>query len=266
MAAIVLSRPLIVANWKLNKTIPNAVRFAMDLAKVFEGRSEADIVLGPPYTALRSVKEVLKGSTIALSAQNLYWEDEGAYTGEVSGPMLVDAGCSYAILGHSERRRQFGETDEQIHKKLKAAFAHNLTPILCVGETLKEREAVQTFTVIQTQLERTLLQFPKGTIEKTVIAYEPVWAIGTKKNASPSQAGEVHYFIRRLLRERSGVADDKVRILYGGSASPDNARALLIEPMIDGLLVGSASLELESFIKIIQLACEGNRARFPVEG
>jgi len=261
MAAGTASRPLIVGNWKLNKTIPQAVRFAMDLAKAFEGRADADIVLGPPYTALKSVKEVLKGSAIALSAQNLFWENEGPYTGEVSAPMLVDAGCSYAILGHSERRRHFGETDEQVHRKIKAAVAHNLIPILCVGETLKEREAAETRTVVQTQVERALLQLPRGTVEKAVIAYEPVWAIGTKKNASPAQAGEVHRFIRRLIHERSGIAENGIRILYGGSVSPDNAKALLAEPMIDGLLVGSASLESESFIKIIHLACEGHQAR-----
>lgn len=256
------SKPLIVANWKLHKTIPEAVRFAMDLVKAFEGRAEADIVLSPPFTALRSVREVLKGSSITLSAQNLYWEDEGAYTGEVSAPLLVDAGCSYVILGHSERRQHFGETDEQIHKKLKAALGYNLIPILCVGETLREREADHTFTVVQTQLERILFRLPKETAQKVVIAYEPVWAIGTGKNASPAQAGEVHHFIRRLLKERLGIKRaEGIRILYGGSVSPTNAKALLIEPMIDGLLVGNASLESESFIKIIQLACEGHQAR-----
>jgi triosephosphate isomerase len=176
--------------------------------------------------------------------------------------MLVDSGCSYAILGHSERRRHFGETDEQVHKKLKAAFAHDLTPILCIGETLKEREAGQTFSVLQAQLERSLFQFPKGTADKAVIAYEPVWAIGTKKHASPAQADEVHRFIRQLLKEQSAIkADGGIRILYGGSVSPDNAKPLLTEPMIDGLLVGNASLEAESLIKIVQLACEGHRAR-----
>jgi triosephosphate isomerase len=256
------SKPLIVANWKLHKTIPEAVRFAMDLVKAFERKTEVDIILGPPFTALRSVKEVLKGSAISLAAQNLFWEDEGAYTGEVSAPLLVDAGCSYVILGHSERRQHFGETDEQIQKKLNTALAHSLIPILCIGETLKEREAVQTFKVVQTQLERTLLQLPKGTAHKVVIAYEPVWAIGTKKTASPAQAGEVHHFIRQLLKERSGIkTDDGFRILYGGSVSAANAKAFLIEPMIDGFLVGNASLESESFIKIIQLACQGHQTR-----
>jgi triosephosphate isomerase len=256
------SRPLIVANWKLHKTIPDAVRFATDLVKAFEGKTDADIVLSPPYTALRSVKEALKGTAIAVSAQNLFWEDEGAYTGEVSAPLLIDAGCSYVILGHSERRQYFGETDEQIYKKLKAALSHNLIPILCVGETLREREATQTFTVIQTQLERSLLQFPKGIAQRVVISYEPVWAIGTKHNASAAQAGEVHHFIRKLLKERAGIkADDEIRILYGGSVTPASAKALLIERMIDGFLIGSASLEPDSFIKIVRLACEGHRAR-----
>jgi triosephosphate isomerase len=165
-------------------------------------------------------------------------------------------------VGHSERRQYFGETDEQIHKKLNAALAHNLIPILCVGETLKERESVQTFAVVQTQLEQSLLQLPKGTAQKVVIAYEPVWAIGTKKTASPAQAGEVHHFIRQLVKDRSGIkTDDRIRILYGGSVSASNAKAFLIEPMIDGLLVGNAGLESESFIKIIQLACQGHQTR-----
>jgi triosephosphate isomerase (TIM) len=260
------SKPLIIANWKMHKTIPEAVRFAMDLVKVFEGKTEADIVLSPPFTALRSVMDILKGSTIALSAQNLYWEDEGAYTGEVSAPLLVNAGCSYVILGHSERRKYFGETDEQIHKKLKAALAHNLIPILCVGETLSEREAGRTFTVVETQLERILLPLPKETLQKLVIAYEPVWATGTGKNASPAQAGEVHHHIRQFLKERLAIKKaERIRILYGGSVSPANTKALMIEHVIDGLLVGNAGLESESFIKIIQLACEGHQAR-PLSG
>jgi triosephosphate isomerase (TIM) len=260
-------KPLIVANWKLHKTIPEAVRFSMDLVKALDGLAEAEVVLGPPFTALRSVKEVLKGSAIALSAQNLYWEDEGAYTGEISAPLLVDAGCSYVIVGHSERRQHFDETDEQIHRKLKAAFFHDLIPILCVGETLVERDSGRTFQVVQTQLERALLRLSKEMARKAVIAYEPIWAIGTRKTATPAQAGEVHHFIRRFLKERLGVQTaNGIRILYGGSVSPSNAKALLIEPVIDGILVGGASLELDSFIKIIQLACEGHQARLSAGG
>jgi triosephosphate isomerase len=256
------SKPLIIANWKMHKTIPEAVRFAMDLVKVLEGKIGADIVLGPPFTALRSVMEILKGSTIALSAQNLHWEDKGAYTGEISAPLLVNTGCSYVILGHSERRQYFGETDEQIHKKLKAALTHGLIPVLCIGETLQEREAGRTFTVLETQLEFILLQIPKETAQKVVIAYEPVWATGTGKNASPAQAGEVHHHIRQFLKERLAIKRaERIRILYGGSVSPANTKALMMEPVIDGLLVGNAGLEPESFIKIIQLACEGHQAR-----
>lgn len=256
------SKLLIVANWKLHKTIPEAVRFAMDFLKALDGKTDADVVLGPPFTALRSVKEVLKGSSIALSAQDLYWEDEGAYTGEISAPLLVDAGCSYVIVGHSERRQHFNETDEQVYRKLQAALTHNLIPILCVGENLLERESGRTFQVVQTQLELGLLRLSKEMARKVVIAYEPIWAIGTQKTAKPEQAGEVHHFIRRFLKERLGAQSaNGIRILYGGSVSPANAKDLLVEPMIDGFLVGGASLEPESFSKIIRLACEGHQAR-----
>jgi len=256
------SIPLIVGNWKLHKTIEEAVRFATDLLKALNGRTEADVVLGPPFTALRPVQEVLKGTSIALAAQDLYWEDEGAFTGEVSAPLLVDAGCSYVIVGHSERRQHFDETNEKIHRKLQAALSHDLIPILCVGESLVERESGRNFRVVQTQLEQGLPRLSNETARKVVIAYEPIWAIGTRKTAKPEEAGEMHHYIRRFIEERFGVqAANGIRILYGGSVSPSNAKALMLEPMIDGILVGGASLESDSFNKIIQLACEGYQAR-----
>jgi len=212
-----------------------------------------EVLVAPPFTALETVARLLYGSPILLAAQNLHWEAKGAFTGEVSAPMLRELGCTHAIIGHSERRQLFGETDESVNRKVASALAHGLTPILCVGETLAERESGQTLTIIDTQLRRGLLGRDAAAIRATVIAYEPVWAIGTGKVATPEQAQEVHAFIRRVLADLGGKdAEAGCRILYGGSVKGDNIDALMRQPDIDGALVGGASLQVESFVRIAQ--------------
>jgi triosephosphate isomerase len=211
-----------------------------------------DIVVAPVYTALSRVADALAGSNIYLAAQNCYWEEEGAFTGEVAPQLLKDAGCSHVIIGHSERRQYFGETDGTVHKKLKAVVSGGLTAIVCVGESLAERESGSTFAVIEAQLKGGLADMSAESLEKVIIAYEPVWAIGTGKTATDRQAQEVHAFIRRLLAGlyNEPVAD-AMRILYGGSVKPDNIKGLMLQPDIDGALVGGASLKAESFAAIV---------------
>ena len=245
--------PLVAANWKMYKTIPQAVAFAEELQKEVGPCKDREIAIGAPFTALAAVREVLQQTGFSLAAQNCYWEDAGAYTGEVSPVMLQDLGCRYVMVGHSERRQIFGETDAMVQKKVAALFRHKLLPILCVGEVLVEREAGTTFTVVSTQLEKALQGLDRELAAQLVIAYEPVWAIGTGKTATPAQAQEVHGF----LREQCGTLYDKalakeIRIVYGGSVKPDNVDSLMAEPDIDGLLVGGASLEVASFKRIVQ--------------
>lgn len=214
-----------------------------------------DIVVCPPFTALQSVGEVLSESNIALGAQNLYWADSGAFTGEVSAPMLKDFGTQYVIVGHSERRQYFGETNETVNKRILAALNHGLTPIVCVGENLAEREANKTFDVIKNHCEGSLKGLTAQQMEKIVLAYEPVWAIGTGKTASPEQAQEVHQFIRQLLEKLFGAQTaSEVRVQYGGSVSPENIASLIGQPDIDGALVGGASLKAPSFAAIVKAA------------
>lgn len=248
-------RPLIIANWKMNKTIPDSLQFVSDLRKKFKETNldGVDTVIAPPYTALKAVSDNLAGEAgIQLAAQDIFWEEKGAFTGEISPVMLVDAGCKYVIIGHSERRQYFGETDETVNKKIKAALYYNLIPVFCVGETLQQREADAAFKVIRSQIEMGLTGLSEGAVNSIVIAYEPVWAIGTGKTATPEQAEEVHGFIRAILRETYGsVLSETVRILYGGSVTPDNINALMKKPDIDGALVGGASLKVDSFAKII---------------
>jgi len=210
-------------------------------------------VVAPPYTALGSVATAIKGSTISLSSQNIFWEEKGAFTGEISPSMLKDIGCQYAIIGHSERRQYFGETNKTVNKRLKAALDASLTPIVCIGEILEEREADKTLTVIEKQVKEGLAGISSGEMEKVVIAYEPVWAIGTGKTATPEQAQEVHQFIRGMLAQvfDEGVAEG-IRILYGGSVKPDNVDQLMSQKDIDGALVGGASLKADSFARIVQ--------------
>ena len=215
--------------------------------------TNVEIVVCPPFISLHAVKDVLAGSCIGLGAQNVYWEKSGAFTGEVSAPMLKSVGCAYVIIGHSERRTYFAETDETVNKRIFAALAEGLKPIVCVGETLEERESGKTFEVIKRQIEGGLANLSVEQMASVVIAYEPVWAIGTGRTATPAQAQEVHAFIRKLLNDIFGqTTAEATRIQYGGSVKPDNAAELMSQPDIDGALVGGASLKADSFEKIIK--------------
>ena len=245
--------PLLAGNWKMFKTIPEALELVNGLKKNCAQVSDREILVCPPFTALYAVSQVIKGSNIKLGAQNLFWETKGAFTGEIAPGMLVDAGCKYVIIGHSERRQYFGETDETVNKKMKAAFAAGLVPIVCIGETLAEREKNITFSVVERQVKNGLAGLAAEQSKTIVIAYEPVWAIGTGKTATPQQAEEVHAHVRKLYGGMYGDAvSDAVRILYGGSMKPDNISELMKQPNIDGGLVGGASLEADSFTKIIK--------------
>ncbi|KAB0671049.1 triose-phosphate isomerase [Oryzomonas sagensis] len=247
--------PVIAGNWKLFKTIGEATGMVNALKPLVAAAKGTEIVVAPPFTALSRVADALAGSNVHLAAQDCYWEEEGAFTGEVAPKMLRDAGCSHVIIGHSERRQYFGETDATVNKKVKAAINAGLTAIVCVGETLAEREANKTFAVIESQVLGGLEGLPPEALSRVIIAYEPVWAIGTGKTASDAQAQEVHAFIRSLMARCFGqVSADGMRILYGGSVKPDNVRGLMAQPDIDGALVGGASLKAESFAAIANFA------------
>jgi len=246
-----LRRLLIAGNWKMHKTVPEAVSLVRELKELLKDVKDRDVLVCPPFTALYPVREELKGSSIYLGAQNMFYEEEGAYTGEISPLMLKDLNCSFVIIGHSERRRIFKEDDELINKKVLSAVRHKITPILCVGETLEERESGETEKVVERQLKRGLRGISED--DEFVIAYEPVWAIGTGKSATPQMAQEVHLFIRGVLGELfSKEKAFQVRILYGGSVKPENAKSLLEMEDIDGALVGGASLKADSFSKIVK--------------
>jgi triosephosphate isomerase len=242
-------RPLIAGNWKMHKTSQEAVETARALASYLgSAPREAEVMIAPPFTALTAVWEAIRGSGIALAAQNLHWEKEGAYTGEISGAMLLACGCTHVIIGHSERRHLFGETDEAINRKLKAAVACGLIPVLCVGETESEREQKKTFSVLDKQIGMGLEGLSSAAIAPLVVAYEPVWAIGTGKTATADQAQEVQRFLRERMGEKVGIdIANSIRILYGGSVTPDNIAGLMAMPDVDGALVGGASLKAESF-------------------
>jgi triosephosphate isomerase len=243
--------PVIAGNWKLFKTIAESVALINELKPLLENSQGVEIVVAPVFTALNRVAEALEGSNIKLAAQDCYWEEEGAFTGEVAPRHLKDAGCSHVIIGHSERRQYFGETDLTVNKKTRAAISAGLTAIVCVGESLAERESDQTFSVIETQIKDGLAGLTADAFIKIVIAYEPVWAIGTGKTASDAQAQEVHAFIRQLIaRMFNQSVADAVRVLYGGSVKPDNVKGLMTQPDIDGALVGGASLKADSFAAI----------------
>ncbi|MBW2674136.1 MAG: triose-phosphate isomerase [Deltaproteobacteria bacterium] len=245
-------RPMIAANWKMHKTVSEAVALAKQLGEAFPEAGDRDIVIAPPFTALRSVSEILKGSAVYLSAQNMHWEEKGAYTGEISPAMLVDAGCEFVILGHSERRTLFGETDEIVNRKMHAALKAGLRPIFCIGETLEQRKSGTTFTILQRQIKEGLNNIDSSDIRQVALAYEPVWAIGTGETATPAQAQEAHRVIRETLASLvgEGYASQAV-IMYGGSVNPGNIRSLMEQPDINGALVGGASLEFESFAGIL---------------
>lgn len=251
-------KPFIAGNWKLNKTVSEALEFITSLKEACQGVSDAEIVAIPPYTALCPMSSLIQDSPIKLGSQNLFWEDNGAYTGEISIDMLLDVGCSYGVVGHSERRQYFGETNETVNKKIKAALAHGLTPIFCMGESLKERESGKTMEKVESQILEGLVDIGEEDSRKIVFAYEPIWAIGTGLTATPEQAEEVHRFIRNILAEKYGNdLSSCAIILYGGSVKPDNTFSLLSEKDINGALVGGASLKADSFAEIIK---EGIRA------
>jgi len=245
--------PFVAGNWKMNKTVGEAVALVRELRPLLSGVESVEVAVAPPYPALDAVHRELEGSSIRLAGQNVFWEEKGAYTGEVSPLMLRDLGCEYVIIGHSERRQYFGETDEMVNRRLKAALRQGLKPIFCIGETLKEREGGRTFSVIETQLGGGLKGLSEDDFIRSVIAYEPVWAIGTGKTATPEEAGQVHAFIREKLE---GLASRKIareiRIQYGGSVTPENIKGLMSQDDIDGALVGGASLKAEIFAKVVR--------------
>jgi triosephosphate isomerase len=247
-----LRKPLIAGNWKMYKTVAEAVETARDLVQCTAGVN-VDVMIAPPFTALAPVAEVIKGSSVALGAQNLFWKNEGAYTGEISPVMLSDIGCQYAIIGHSERRQYFGDTDESVNAKIRASLEHKLIPVFCVGETETQREAGETFSVLDKQVSKGLEGFSPETLSGIlVIAYEPVWAIGTGKTATIDQVQEVHAFLRSLIEKRfDNLLAKTVRILYGGSVKPDNVTEIMNMPDVDGALVGGASLSAKIFNSII---------------
>jgi triosephosphate isomerase len=244
--------PLIAGNWKLFKTLDEALELVSQLKMLVKDQKNVEIVVAPVFTAIATVSKAVKGTQIKVAAQDCYWEEEGAFTGEVSPKLLKDAGCTHVIIGHSERRQYFAETNDTVNKKTKASLAAGLTVLLCVGETLSERESGSTFQVIETQLRGGLSNISADDLKLLVIAYEPVWAIGTGKTATEQQAQEVHAYIRKLLSEiYSKKTANSTRILYGGSVKPDNIKGLMAQPDIDGALVGGASLKADSFAGII---------------
>jgi triosephosphate isomerase len=248
-----MRRYVFAGNWKMNKTVPEAVALARALREGLEREpTRHEVVVMPPFTALAAVGDVLKGSAVELGAQNMHWEREGAFTGEVSPAMLRDVGCTCVILGHSERRHIFEETDEGVGRKARAAFDNGLTPIVCVGETLAERESNRTLEVVERQVEAGLRALKPEEVARMLIAYEPVWAIGTGKVATPEQAQEVQAFLRKRIALSHGDEPARaVRVLYGGSVNPANTPGIMAQADVDGVLVGGASLKPESFLGIV---------------
>lgn len=250
-----MRRPLIAANWKMNNTVPEALKFVAAFITELKAAGSVDVVIAPPYTALYSAGVALAETEFKLAAQDIFWEDNGAFTGEIAGGFLKDVGCQYAIIGHSERRQFFGETNETVNKRILAALRHDLVPIMCVGELLADRDAGRTWNVVETQLKGGLKGIDLAACEEFVIAYEPVWAIGTGRTATPDEAEEVHASIRKYLSTAHGAAvADKIRIIYGGSVKPSNSRELMSKENIDGALVGGASLDPKQFAGIVRNA------------
>src|SRR5579864_5874088 len=244
--------PFIAGNWKMFKTVHEAVVFAKELRSLVKDASGVEIVVAPPFTAIHAVADVLRNTNVGVAAQDVYWEREGAFTGEVSAGMIKEAGAEYVIIGHSERRRLFGETDATVNRRIVAAIGAELTPIVCVGETLEERERNETLGVLDRQIKDGLDNLTAGQVAAIVVAYEPVWAIGTGRNATAAQAEHAHAHIRTRLRQWFGAeAADGCRVIYGGSVKPDNIAELIREPDVDGALVGGASLEVRSFWDIV---------------
>ncbi|HYB99237.1 MAG TPA: triose-phosphate isomerase [Candidatus Limnocylindrales bacterium] len=248
-----MRKPLLAGNWKLNAgTAAEARALATAVVAGCGAVHDREVMVAPPFVALPAVADVVSGSAVALGAQDLYWEASGAFTGEVSGPMLIDAGCRYVIIGHSERRQFFAETDYTVAKKVAAAHACGLAPILCVGESLAQRDSGETMTLVEKQVRHGIVELPAEGMATLVIAYEPVWAIGTGRTATPEQAQEVHGHIRAILRDVAPDVADSVRILYGGSVKPGNVDELMACADVDGALVGGASLSADDFLRIVQ--------------
>jgi triosephosphate isomerase len=244
--------PFIAANWKMFKTVQETIVFIKEFRRIVKDVDDVEIVVAPPFTALHSAAEAARNSPIGIAAQNAHWEREGAFTGEISVGMVKEAGGDYVIVGHSERRRMFGETDDTVNRRVVATLAAHLTPIVCIGETLEEREAGQTLDVLDRQIKVGLDGLNGDQVHALVLAYEPVWAIGTGRNATPEQAGEAHAHIRSRLRQWfGGHAADGCHVIYGGSVKPDNIHALIVLPDVDGALVGGASLDLKGFSEIV---------------
>jgi len=252
-----MRKPIIAGNWKMYKNVKEAMALTNEIKRDVFDINNVEIVIAPSFVNLSDVGEMLIETNIALSSQNCYWEDEGAFTGEVSVPMLKSVGCGYVIIGHSERRKYFSETNGTVNKKIRAVIDGGLIPIMCVGETLEERENEKTLEVVKTQVTEGLSGFDEKYLQTLIIAYEPVWAIGTGRTATPEQAQEVHAMIRGLLNELySEELSSNARILYGGSVKPDNIESIMQEKDIDGGLIGGASLKSESFVGIIKATSE----------
>jgi triosephosphate isomerase len=250
--------PFIAANWKMYKTVHDGISFVKEFRGMVKDMTEVEIVLAPPFTALHAVAEAARSSNVGVAGQNMHWEKEGAFTGEVSAAMLREAGAEYVILGHSERRRLFQETDDTVNRKLVSALAAKLTPIVCIGETLDEREGNQTLAVLDRQIKQGFDGITGDQMASLVIAYEPVWAIGTGRNATPEQAAEAHAHIRSRIRQWfGGPAADHCHVIYGGSVKPDNIRAIVTHDDVDGALVGGASLDVGSFFDIVSRSRPG---------
>jgi triosephosphate isomerase len=248
-----MRRPLIAGNFKMFKTVTETVSYVNELRSLIKDVRGVDIAIAPPFTGLAAAVNAAADSSIAVSAQNLHWEREGAFTGEISAAMIRECGARHAIVGHSERRTLFGETNESVNKKTHAALTAGLVPIVCIGETLQQRDANETLAVLDRQIKDGLDRVTGEQLAGMVLAYEPVWAIGTGRNATPAQAGEAHFHIRQRLKQWFGLeASERCRILYGGSVKPDNIAKLIAEPDVDGALVGGASLDPKSFFAIIQ--------------
>jgi len=253
-----IRRPLIAANWKMYKTVQEAVAYVREFLPLVEGASDVDIVVAPPFTAIHAAVNAADGSRVAVAAQDMYWEREGAFTGEISTGMLKDVGATHVIIGHSERRTKFGETDAQVNRKARAALAAGLSPIVCIGETLDERESDRTFEVLDRQVKLGLEGVSEEAVAAIAIAYEPVWAIGTGRTATSAQAQEAHAHIRGRLRAWFGHrAAEGCRILYGGSVKPGNTAELVGQADVDGALVGGASLDPKTFAEIVAASRPG---------
>jgi triosephosphate isomerase len=252
-----MRKKIVAANWKMNMTQGEAARFVDNFLVDIGEINNVDVVIIPPFTAIAKVSEALgRAHNVKVGAQNMYWEKTGAFTGEISAPLLRDLFVHYVVLGHSERRTLFGETNEMVNRKLHAAHEAKLRPIVCIGESLEQRDKGNVETILSTQLRSSLAGLKPKELQETVIAYEPLWAIGTGRNATPAQAQEAHAFVRHTLAEMADkTIADRVRIQYGGSVKPENARELMSQPDIDGALVGGASLDPRSFSQIVKAAC-----------